>query len=72
MNRIIMTLLLALATLSAIAQSKKDSTIYITGSVADGFTKAAIPDVLVSLLRQDSTMIDTTRVYKSQGYPSST
>lgn len=63
-----MTLLLALATLSAVAQSKKDSTIYITGSVADGFTKAAIPDVLVSLLRQDSTMIDTTRVYKSQGY----
>ncbi|MDE7456675.1 MAG: hypothetical protein K2M96_08215 [Prevotella sp.] len=68
MNRIIMTLLLALATLSAVAQSKKDSTVYITGSVADGFTKAAIPDVLVSLLRQDSTMIDTTRVYKSQGY----
>lgn len=68
MNRIIMTLLLALATLSAAAQSKKDSTIWVNGTVADGFTKAAIPDVLVTLLRQDSTMIDTTRVYKSRGY----
>ena len=62
-----LTLLLALVAMTGWAQEKKDS-IYLTGTVADSFTKAAIPDVFVTLMRQDSTVIDTTHVYKSNGY----
>ena len=61
---IFLTLLVAM---TAAAQEKKDS-IYLNGLVADGFTKAAVPDVLVTLMRQDSTVIDTARVWKGSGY----
>lgn len=63
----ILTFLFALVAMTGWAQEKKDS-IYLTGTVADSFTKAAIPDVFVTLMRQDSTVIDTTHVYKSNGY----
>ena len=63
----IMTLLLALAALTATAQERKDS-VYLSGTVADGFTKAAVPDVLVTLMRPDSTVVDTARVWKGRGY----
>ena len=62
-----LTFLLALVAMTGWAQEKKDS-IYLTGTVADSFTKAAIPDVFVTLMSQDSTVIDTTHVYKSNGY----
>ena len=64
---LLLTFLLALIAMTGWAQEKKDS-IYLTGTVADSFTKAAIPDVFVTLMRQDSTVIDTTHVYKSNGY----
>ena len=68
MNKtIFITLLLALATLTAQAQEKKDS-IYVDGTVADGFTKAPVPDVRVTLMQQDSTVVDTLRVYKGNSY----
>ena len=68
MNKtIISTLLLIMTTLAAVAQEKKDS-IYLYGSVADSFTKASVPDVLLTLMKPDSTMVDTVRVYKSSGY----
>jgi len=63
----IITLLLAIVALTAEAQEKKDS-IYMNGMVADGFTKAAVPDVLVTLMRQDSTVVDTARVWRGSGY----
>ncbi len=63
----IMTLLLALAALTATAQERKDS-VYLSGTVADAFTKAAVPDVLVTLMRPDSTVVDTARVWKGRGY----
>ena len=52
-----------MTTLAAVAQEKKDS-IYLYGSVADSFTKASVPDVLLTLMKTDSTMVDTVRVYK--------
>ncbi|MBQ7451406.1 MAG: hypothetical protein IJV60_02510, partial [Prevotella sp.] len=68
MNKtIISTLLLIMTTLGALAQEKKDS-IYLYGSVADSFTKASVPDVLLTLMKTDSTMVDSARVYKSSGY----
>ena len=56
-----------MTTLAALAQEKKDS-IYLYGSVADSFTKASVPDVLLTLMKTDSTMVDSARVYKSSGY----
>ena len=38
------------------------------GYVADGFTKAAIPDAFVTLMRTDSTVVDTIKVQKQQSY----
>ena len=51
------------------AQTSKDS-LYILGVVADGFTKAAIPDAFVTLMRTDSTVVDTMHVHKSHSYTS--
>ena len=47
---LLLTFLLALIAMTGWAQEKKDS-IYLTGTVADSFTKAAIPDVFVTLMR---------------------
>ena len=63
----IITFLTLLVAMTAAAQEKKDS-IYMNGMVADGFTKAAVPDVLVTLMRQDSTVVDTARVWRGSGY----
>lgn len=53
---------------TATTVKEKKNPMFLTGMVADGFTKAAIPDVLVTLMQQDSTIVDSTRVYKSSGY----
>ena len=74
--RHIITLLLALATLTAQGQTdstktetkKEERKVYLHGKVADGFTKAAVPDVFVTLMHADSTVVDTTRVYKGTNY----
>lgn len=66
----IITALLALVALTGQAQEKKQKDIYMYGTVADGFTKASIPDVKVILLREDSTAVDTTKTYESYGYSS--
>ena len=61
---IITTFLLSLFALTVQAQNSKDS-LYIVGSVADAFTKAAVKDAFVTLMRTDSMVVDTTRVYDS-------
>lgn len=63
-NKSIIIILLALLPWTASGQSRKDS-ISIFGSVADGFTKAAIPNARVTLMKPDSTVIDTMTVYNS-------
>ncbi len=76
MKKNIIPLLLALATLTAQGQTDSTKTetkkegrkIYLSGKVADGFTKAAVPDVFVTLMRQDSTVVDTMRVYRGSNY----
>ncbi len=71
-KKTIITALLALVALTGWAHdaARRDSTIYMYGTVADGFTKASIPDVKVILMREDSTAIDTTETYESYGYSS--
>ena len=67
------TIILNLFALSAFAQTdstkvkKKKKVDYVTlsGYVADGFTKAAIPDVQVTLMREDSTVYAFQKVYKN-------
>ena len=62
MRQLLITILLAFTTLAIFAQTdstkvkKKKKVDYVTlsGYVADGFTKAAIPDVQVTLMREDS------------------
>ena len=71
----IITILLVLVALTGYAQTdstkvKKEKKIYVSGTVADSFTKASIPDVKVILMRADSTVVDTTEVYESYGYSS--
>ena len=66
----IITALLALVAVVGLAQEKKQKDIYMYGTVADGFTKASIPDVKVILMREDSTAVDTTETYESYGYSS--
>ena len=77
MNRtIITTLLTTLVALAAQGQSdttkvkkqKEERKVYMHGKVADAFTKAAVPDVFVTLMRADSTVVDTARVYKGNYY----
>ena len=60
---------LALIAYTGYAQTSKDS-LYIMGAVADGFTKAAIPDAFVTLMRTDSTVVDTLRVHQRVYYTS--
>ena len=76
----ILTLLLALVALMSYGQTdstkvdkkvdKKEKKIYVYGTVADSFTKASIPDVKATLMREDSTVVDTTRVWESYSYSS--
>lgn len=78
MNRIL-TLLLALVAATGMAQTPEssDSTaqkekiknpVILSGHVADSFTKAAIPDVFVSLMRPDSSVVDTMHVWNYGGW----
>ena len=60
---------LAFIAYTGYAQTSKDS-LYIMGAVADGFTKAAIPDAFVTLMRTDSTVVDTLRVHQRVYYTS--
>ena len=70
------TLLLAFVTMTGYGQTdstkvdKKEKKIYVYGTVADSFTKASIPDVKATLMREDSTVVDTTRVWESYSYSS--
>ena len=68
-KKTIITILLALVAYTGYAQTSKDS-LYVVGGIADGFTKAAIPDAYVTLMRADSTVVDTMHVYKSHNYTS--
>ena len=68
-KKTIITILLTLVAFTGYAQTSKDS-LYILGVVADGFTKAAIPDAFVTLMRTDSTVVDTMHVHKSHSYMS--
>ena len=75
MKHIFLTILLALVALIGYGQTdstkvKKEKKIYVSGTVADSFTKASIPDVKVILMRADSSVVDTTEVYESYGYSS--
>ena len=79
LQRTIITALFALVVLTGQGQvvvggfvssiKQEDNTIYMQGMVADGFTKAAIMDVKVILMREDSTAVDTTEAH---GYSSGT
>ena len=51
-------------------QEKKEKKIFLSGTVADGFTKAAVEDAKVILMREDSTAVDTTETYQSYSYSS--
>lgn len=64
---IIALLLVMIATTGYTQNISKDS-IFVMGYVADGFTKAAIPDAFVTLMRTDSTVVDTIKVQKQQSY----
>ena len=74
--RTIITTLLVLVTLMAYGQAdstktkKKDNRISLHGTVADGFTKAAVRDVKATLMRADSTVVDTMKVWESYNYSS--
>ena len=68
-TNIILSLLLALAWATTQAQPNRDS-LYIMGIVADGFTKAAVPDAFVTLMRTDSTVVDTVRVHDTHSWTS--
>ena len=78
MKKAIIIALYALVAVAAFGQTdttqvekkKKQSTIYVYGTISDSFTKAGIPDVKAALLRQDSTVVDTMEVYESHGYSS--
>ena len=76
-KKTIITALLAFAVLAVYGQTdstavkkKKEDRISMYGSVADGFTKAIIPDVKVILMHEDSTVIDTTTVWESHSWSS--
>ena len=76
-KKTIITALLALVAIAVYGQAdstkvkkKKEDRISMHGTVADGFTKAAIPDVKVILMHEDSTVIDTTTVWESHSWSS--
>ena len=68
-RRLPVAFLLALVAMAGWGQ-QKDNKIYLRGTVADGFTKAAVTDVKVILMREDSTTVDTTETYESYGFSS--
>ena len=76
-KQVIITVMLALVWVAVYGQAdstkvkkKKEDRISMYGTVADGFTKAAIPDVKVILMHEDSTVIDTMTVWESHSWSS--
>ena len=75
-GKAIIILVFALGTLSAYGQTdstktkKKDDSLVLRGTVADGFTKASIRDVKVTLMQTDSTVVDTLTVWEGYNYSS--
>ncbi len=74
-KKMIFTALFALVAVSAFSQTdstkvkkEKENRIAVNGTVADSFTKAAIPDVKVTLLREDSTVVGTMHVWRHKNY----
>ena len=67
-KKTIITILLALFAVAGQAQNIGKDSLYVLGTVADGFTKAAVPNAFVTLMRQDSTVVDTLRVTESHSY----
>ena len=77
MKNVLITLMLVLVAMVGFGQTdstkvkkKKVEKISMYGTVVDGFTKAAIPDVKVILMHGDSTVIDTTSVWESHSWSS--
>ena len=77
MKKVLITLMLVLVAMVGFGQTdstkvkkKKVENISMYGTVVDGFTKAAIPDVKVILMHGDSTVIDTTSVWESHSWSS--
>ena len=68
----IISILFALVALAGQAQEISKDSIYVVGVVADGFTKAAVPKAFVTLMRQDSTVVDTMHVYDAHSWVSKT
>lgn len=73
MKRLFLLLILAVAATTAIqakSSNTKNDSIYIIGNVRDKFTRAAVPDIFITLMRPDSTVVDTmrTRTYNSYSY----
>ena len=67
-KKFIITILLTLFAVAGQAQNIGKDSLYVLGTVADGFTKAAVPNAFVTLMRQDSTVVDTLRVTESHSY----
>ena len=69
-------LLLALTIVSAMAlqaqdnkkEKKEKDSIYVYGYVRDKFTKRAVPKAFATLMRADSTVVDTMHVYSGRNY----
>ena len=78
MKRIFILALLALLTITVYGQTdstkvkkkKKIDWVSVHGTVADSFTKMGILDVKTILMKEDSTVISTSKVYESYGYSS--
>ena len=54
MQKLVMTMLALVLTVAAQAQE----TVTLTGQIKNAFTRQAIPDVTVTLMRADSTIIE--------------
>ena len=65
----LITLILAFAALTAGAQEKKERTIALWGHVKNSVTRVGTKDAFITLMRKDSTVVDTMHVFKqwSQG-----
>ena len=69
-KRNIITIILALASVVAVAQDtyqraeKKERTIALWGHVKNSITRVGIKDVFITLMREDSTVVDTMHVFQ--------
>jgi hypothetical protein len=79
MKKVFLLVLLAIFAIAAYSQTdstkvkkkkKKIDWVSVHGTVADSFTKMGILDVKTILMKEDSTVIRTSKVYESYGYSS--